>query len=207
MSTLILVRHAESDWNAKQIWTGKTDIGLSIRGREQSIRLGELIADKQIDGVYLSTLKRAMQTFTLMRPLLRLSENLTLTESPALNERDYGIYTGQNKQEIKARVGDELFQKIRRGWDTPIEEGENLKQVYERVVPYYQQHIWPQLKAGKSALIVAHGNSLRALVKYLENIADEKIDEVECQIGKVYIYQLDSSGLIQHKEIKSIQNL
>ena len=120
----------------------------------------------------------------------------------ALNERDYGIFTGKNKWDIKKQVGDEQFKNIRRAWDVGIKKGESLKDVYGRVIPYYQTEILPKLENGKNVIVVAHGNSLRALVKYLENISDKNVENLEIATGQVYVYKIDERGKIISKEIR-----
>ena len=124
-------------------------------------------------------------------------------EHQALNERHYGIYQGKNKWEVKEQVGEEEFQKIRRSWDHKIAEGETLEDVYKRIVPYFEKNILPDLKAGKNVLVSAHGNSLRALVKYLEGLSIEQVLKLEFGIGEVYVYTVDESGKITGKEIRA----
>lgn len=203
MSQLILVRHGESEWNLRGIWTGLTDIGLSEKGKEQAKLVGEKLKGFPIDFAFTSVLIRAKQTINEIKNVLGI--DVPTFEDKALNERDYGIYTGKNKWEIKKEVGDEQFQKIRRGWDVPIENGESLKDVYNRVVPYFQTEILPKLKEGKNVLIVAHGNSLRALVKYLENLLDAQVENLEIAVGEIYIYSLNEQNVIVSKQIKSPQ--
>lgn len=144
--------------------------------------------------VYTSELSRAKQTYE------EICSNLGLVcpvaVDPALNERDYGIYTGKNKWEIEKELGQEKFTGLRRGWDFPVPEGETLQDVYLRVVPFYKEKILPELKNGKNVLVVAHGNSLRALIKYLENISDKEIPNLEIAAGEIYIYELDGNGQI-----------
>ncbi len=125
-------------------------------------------------------------------------------EHEALNEKSYGIYTGKNKWQVKEEVGEEEFQNIRRGWNHPVPEGETLKEVYERAVPYFQEQILPQLKAGKNVLVAAHGNSLRALTKYLCKLSDEDVCNLEIGIGEVHIYDFNSEGEIVNYEIKGL---
>ena len=204
MATLVLVRHGESEWNAKGIWTGWTDIPLSEKGREEAKTAATALKDIQIDLAYTSILSRAKETLEIIKQILGLPDLVTI-ESPALNERDYGEYTGKNKWEIEKQIGEENFQKLRRGWYYPVENGETLKDVYERVVPYYQQEILPNLELGKHILISAHGNSLRALVKYLDNISDEDIANLEIATGEAEIYEINSSGKVISKEIKKPQ--
>src|SRR3989344_2233433 len=200
MATLVLVRHGESEWNAKGLWTGWTDIPLSEKGREEAKTAATALKNIQFDLAYTSILSRAKETLEIIKQTLGIA-NLTTIESPALNERDYGEYTGKNKWEIEKEVGRENFLKLRRGWYYPVENGETLKDVYERVVPYYQQEILPNLMQGKNVLISAHGNSLRALVKYLDNISDVDIANLEIATGEAVIYEINSSGKVISKEI------
>jgi len=201
MANLILVRHTESEWNQKGLWTGLTDIGLSESGKEKARLVGEKLEGISFDFAFTSVLIRAKQTLDEIKNVLSL-QNLPTVENSALNERDYGIYTGKNKWEIQKEVGVEEFKKIRRGWDFPIPKGETLKDVYNRVIPYYQNEILPKLKEGKNVLIVAHGNSLRALVKYLENLSDTDVEKLEIPTGEIYVYSFNDQGTIVSKEIK-----
>lgn len=111
--------------------------------------------------------------------------------------------TGKNKYEVEKQVGKEEFMRLRRSWDYPPPNGESLKMVYERVVPYYETEILPHLKEGKNILIAAHGNSLRALIKYLDHISDEDIPNLEFATGSIYIYQIDTEGKVVDKKIHS----
>lgn len=200
MAYLILARHGESEWNAKGIWTGLTDIGLSKKGRKEAQLVAQALKAIKIDIAYTSVLKRSTQTLdeivhSLSSPILRTIQN------KALNERDYGKFTGKNKWAVQREYGEEKFNKIRRGWNYPIKDGETLKDVYNRVVPYYQNEVLPKLQEGKNVLIVAHGNSLRALVKYLENISDKDVENLEIATGEIYTYKIDSNGNIVSKAI------
>jgi 2,3-bisphosphoglycerate-dependent phosphoglycerate mutase len=201
-SILVLVRHGESEWNAKNVWTGLNDIGLTPRGRNEATLVGEALAGTSFDIAFSSALSRARETLRII--LFTLEQNIPAYESPALNERDYGIYTGKNKLKIKKELGDEGFLKLRRGWDYDIPEGESLKQVYERVVPFYEKEILPYVKSGKKILVTAHGNSLRALMKYLENISDDDIVNVELKTGEMVTYHLDEKGNVLSREKKTI---
>lgn len=201
MAYLVLIRHGESEWNAKGLWTGWTDIGLSENGLQEARAAGELIKDIHFDVAYTSTLSRAQQTWQEIQTVIG-QKDLTATIDKALNERDYGDFTGKNKWDVKAELGEEEFMKIRRSWDYPPPNGESLKMVYDRVVPYYESTILPQLKEGKNVIIAAHGNSLRALIKYLEDISDEEIPLLEMPTGGVYVYQIDETGAVTSKEIR-----
>lgn len=200
MGYLVLVRHGESEWNAKGLWTGWTDIGLSNKGREEARLAGEKIKDIPFNLAFVSKLIRSKQTLDEIEKVLGTA--LPREESQSLNERNYGIFTGKNKFEIEKELGEEEFKKLRRGWDVPVENGESLKQVYERVLPYYKEKIEPKLTEGKNVIISAHGNSLRALVKYLDNVADEQIPNLEIATGQVYVYNIDSNGKTVSKEVR-----
>lgn len=195
---LAIVRHGESLWNAKDLWTGWKDIGLSEKGRNEARVAAGKLKDISFDRAYSSTLSRAKETLSII--LAELGQSPIATEHAALNERNYGVYTGKNKFDIKKQIGDEAFLHIRRGWDYPIPEGESLKQIYERVVPYYENEIAPLITSGKHVLVAAHGNSLRALMKYLEHISDEDIAHVELATGEIVIYTFDSFGKVQSRE-------
>lgn len=200
MAYLVLVRHGKSEWNEKGLWTGWRDIPLAPKGFEEAQKTGTTLTDITFDYAYTSDLTRAQQTLDEILKVIKQSPPITKNE--ALNERDYGDYTEKNKWDIQKMVGEEEFQKIRRSWDYPPPNGESLKMVYARAVPYFQAEIEPKLREDKNILIAAHGNSLRALVKYLENISDEEIANLEIGTGEAYIYQLGEHGEINHKEIR-----
>lgn len=202
MAYLVLVRHGESKWNAKGLWTGLTDIGLSEKGKAEARAVAEAVKEIKFQIAFTSVLKRAKETLNEIEQALGVS--LPTIENAALNERDYGDYTGKNKWEVKKQLGEEAFLKLRRSWDYPVPGGESLKDVYKRVVPYYQEYILPELKKGKNVLVSAHGNSLRALVKYLENISDEEIPNLEIATGEIYIYQMDNKDQIISKKIQRV---
>lgn len=201
MAYLILVRHGESEWNAKGLWTGLTDISLSEKGKEEARTAAQEIQDIPLDMVFTSDLKRAQETADIITH--QLATNSPLIKNKALNERDYGELTGKNKWDLKKEFGDEKFTLLRRSFDYPIPGGETLKDVYNRVIPYYKAIIEPKLKAGKNVLIAAHGNSIRALIKYLDHISDENIAHLEVATGEVYVYIIDSDGTVSHKEIRA----
>ncbi|MFA6918230.1 MAG: 2,3-diphosphoglycerate-dependent phosphoglycerate mutase [Candidatus Gracilibacteria bacterium] len=198
MAKLILVRHGESEWNKNELWTGWADIGLSEKGREQARQVGEKLKGMKIDFAYTSVLLRAKQTLDGIKGALGI--NMPTFEDKALNEKNYGIYTGKNKWEVRKEVGEDLFLKIRRSWDYQIPEGESLKKVYERVVPYYDKEILPKIKAGSNIIIIASDNSLRALIKYLENINDSDIQKLELKVGEVDIFEIDNNGKVISKK-------
>ncbi|MBI4093926.1 2,3-bisphosphoglycerate-dependent phosphoglycerate mutase [Candidatus Kaiserbacteria bacterium] len=202
MAKLILVRHGKSEWNKLGKWTGWTDVGLVEEGLEEARRAARSLTSVQIDHVHVSTLKRAHETFEEMRGILGLG-SIKPKVHEALKERSYGIYTGKNKWQVKEEVGEEEFKKIRRSWSHPIPKGETMKDVYDRVVPYYNVHMLPALKRGENVLSIGHGNTFRALMKYLEGLSDEGVSELEFGTGEVYIYDVDEMGNIVGKEIRA----
>lgn len=201
MGKLILVRHTESEWNKQGIWTGTRDVKLSMKGFEDARLLGEAIRDITIHKAFASEQIRTMETLSSMLGTMQ-QPVVPIIKSGALNERDYGDYTGKNKHEMKDTLGEALFEQTRRGWDVPIPNGESLRNVYERITPFYLNEILPTLKHGENVLVVSHGNALRALMKYIENINDDDIQNVEMMFGGVLIYTVDESGRSTHKEVR-----
>ena len=206
MAYLALVRHGQSEWNVKNWWTGLTDIGLTDIGIEEARSAGEHIKDIPFDIAFTSVLIRAKDTWKHIQNVLEKKDIQTI-EDPALNERDYGDLTGKDKWKMRDEYGEEQFLKWRRGWDTPPPNGESLKDVYNRLIPYFESTILPYLKENKNVIIVAHGNSLRALVKYLEHIDDDIIPSLEIATGEIYLYQVDKEGKVLSKEIRKAANL
>lgn len=201
MGKLIIVRHAESEWNADGVWTGSRDVHLSEKGFHESALFGEAIKDIDLGFVYTSQQIRAFETMSGMVDTMQQFD-VPYERSAALNERDYGDYTGKNKWEVEKEIGEGEFEKIRRAWDCPIPNGESLKQVYERTVPFYLDHIVPKLKEGKNVLLVAHGNSIRSLIKYIEKLSDEDIAKVEMLYGSVLLYDVDQDGHMLSKHTR-----
>lgn len=200
MAKLFLVRHGESEYNKLGLWTGKTDVGLVEGGYIEAEKAGEVLKKEKIDKVYVSSLKRTQETFNKIKEVCG-KDDLVCQISNALDERDYGIHTGKNKWQVKEEVGDEEFQNIRRGWDTKIPEGETLKDVNARVVPYYEENIKKDLKEGKNVLVVSHGNTLRALIKHLEDLDEVKVCDVEVGTGEVNCYEVDEDGKARNREV------
>jgi 2,3-bisphosphoglycerate-dependent phosphoglycerate mutase len=203
VGSLVLLRHAESEWNAKGVWSGITDVELSAKGRADCPHVATALEQIGLtfSAAFYTDQKRTKQTLDGVSHASVLKDAEQILE-PGFNERNYGKYTGMNKWQVKVDLGEAQFNALRRGWNVSFENGETLKQVYERVVPAYQQHVWPRLQAGENVLIVAHGNSLRALMKYLETIADEDIDKLEMLMNQVVVYTLDpSTGLMASKAV------
>lgn len=204
---LLIVRHAESEWNATGKWTGITDVHLSEKGFKEAAKLGIALKKLEIkvDTAYCSQQIRTLET---MSGILDASQqfNVDILRNEALNERDYGEYTGKNKWEVKDLIGEEAFNNLRRGWDVPVPGGETIKMVYERVVPFYQQTILSLLQEGKNVLIVAHGNSIRALMKYIENISDDGVADLEMLFGQINIYEISKDGQMVSAKVKYLED-
>ncbi len=189
MAKLLLLRHLQSQWNKENRFTGWTDIPLSEEGIESAKEVAGKMAGFQIDKVYTSPLIRNRGTVSLILESLG-KKDLPVVVDKALDERNYGRLQGLNKNDIKRQYGEEQVRLWRRGWNDAPPEGESLKDVYNRVVPFYEEHIEKDLKSGKNVLVVASHNSLRALVKHLENIPDEQIINFEIPTGGLKEYDI-----------------
>ena len=217
MTKLILTRHGQSVWNAENRFTGWVDVDLSNKGIKEAEKSGELIKELKIkiDVSYTSYLKRAIKTLTTILKINNLE--LKFNTAWQLNERHYGSLTGLNKEETKKEIGEEQFKKYRRSWDiapppmnaeseyqtlfSPLNSSipvgmtpftESLKDTYDRVVPFFESEIKKNLLENRNILISAHGNSLRALCKYLFNISDGKINQLEIPTGNPLVIELDN---------------
>ena len=217
MSKLILVRHGQSEWNLKNKFTGWVDVDLAPNGKLEACKCGELIKDQKIkiDFFFTSYQKRAIDTLKLILNTLRIKDNIIL-KAWQLNERHYGSLTGLNKDEMKKELGDKKVHEFRRSWNVPpeplsknnpyhpinietykeipvdkIPDTESLKDTYERVIKFYKTEI--EDKKNKNILISAHGNSLRALCKFLFNISDGKINELEIPTGNPLMIEFEKN--------------
>src|SRR5258708_15183227 len=206
MAYLVLVRHGTSTYNEKGIWAGWDNPELTEKGKEDAKIAGEHLTDIHFDAAYISDLLRHKQTLEIILDVLK-ETNIPVTVSNAIKERDYGDFTAKNKWEVKKQLGDAEFLKLRRSWDYPVPNGESLKQVYEREVPYYESTILPQLKTEKNIIIAGSGNNLRALVKHLEDLPDDQIDNIQIAPGEIYVYEVNEFGEIIHKEIRNHNEL
>jgi 2,3-bisphosphoglycerate-dependent phosphoglycerate mutase len=201
MSFLILVRHGQSEWNLINQFTGFTDVELTEKGQAEAKMAASLIKDIVLHKAHTSDLKRAQNTLDII-----LKENghtdIDIKKNAAIKERHYGDLTGMNKDEAKKQFGEEKFLSYRRSWDIAPPNGESLKDTFNRAVPYFEQEILADLKAGHNTIVAAHGNSLRAIIKHLEEIADDEISNHEIGTGVLYIYEIDHDGKIISKEIR-----
>ena len=200
MAKLILLRHLESQWNKENRFTGWTDIPLSEEGIKSAKGVAEKLAGFEIDKVYTSPLIRNRESVSLILENLG-KKDLPVVIDKALDERNYGELQGLNKDEMKTKYGEEQVRFWRRSWDQAPPGGESLKDVFKRAVPFYQKYIEKDLKEGKNVLIVASHNSLRALVKHIEKIADKDIINLEIPTGGLIEYEVDDSLKITNKII------
>lgn len=205
MGTLVVLRHHESEWNKLGLWTGQHDAHLTDYGFEKSGEMGLLIKDIDVDQAFASMEVRSIETLSCVLNTCT-TKKVPTEHSAALNERDYGDYTGKNKWDMEKLLGEEQFEHVRRDWDCPIPNGETLKMVYERAVPYFLEHVLPLLRQGKNVLVVSHGNTIRALMKYIENISDADISQVEMLFGGILIYDLDFDGHLVKKEVREVES-
>ncbi len=200
--TLVLVRHGQSEWNKKNLFTGWADPDLTELGVEEAIKAGQLLAAKglKFDIAFTSVLTRAKRTLTLMLKELGQPDLETVFDK-ALNERDYGDLVGLNKDDARKKWGDEQVHIWRRSYDTPPPGGESLKDTADRVLPYYKSTIEPRVLDGETVIVSAHGNSLRALVMSLEGLTHQEILAKELATGVPMIYQLDENGNVESVEV------
>lgn len=205
MGRLVVVRHHESEWNKQGLWTGSRDIHLTPYGFEKSIELGLKVKDISFEYAFASMQVRSIETLSSMLDA-DCQYNVPTEHIAALNERDYGDYTGKNKWDMEKLLGQTEFDRLRREWDYPVPHGETLKMVYARVVPFFLEKVVPLLRQGKDVLIVSHGNAIRALMKYIESIPDDKIADVEMLFGGILIYDLDQDGHMLNKETRSVES-
>jgi 2,3-bisphosphoglycerate-dependent phosphoglycerate mutase len=219
MGTLVLMRHAESEWNAKGLFAGWADVRLAPNGQQEAEAAGRLLARAGLrpDVLHTSVLTRTVQTANIMLDVTGLSW-LPVRRSWRLNERHYGALQGRDKAQVRERYGDEQYMRWRRSYDVPppplpdddplsatrdprysglppalLPRTESLRDVVRRLVPYWHDAIVPDLAAGRTVLVVAHGNSLRALVKHLDRISDAAITELNIPTGIPLVYELDAS--------------
>ncbi len=191
MPILIIVRHGQSTWNLENRFTGEVDVDLTPLGEEEAKRAGRLLKAYSFDKAYTSVLKRAIHSLDII-----LKEtgkiHIPVIRTPALNERNYGDLQGLNKTETEKKYGASQVLLWRRSFDVAPPHGESLKNTYDRVVPYYTKEIAPDLKGGNNVLVVAHGNSLRALMMNLENRSQEEIVNLNLATGVPRVYELDN---------------
>jgi 2,3-bisphosphoglycerate-dependent phosphoglycerate mutase len=201
MPVLVLVRHGQSTWNLENRFTGETDVPLTAQGRAEARAAGAKLTTTPFSHAFTSVLHRAVDTLSLILETAH-QQQVPVTRNRALNERNYGQLQGLNKAEVAARYGDDQVSLWRRSYRTRPPGGESLADTAARVIPYYQTAIAPLLTAQHNILVVAHGNSLRSLVMYLEGISEHDIADFDLPTGVPRRYTLD-----EHCTIKEINDL
>ncbi len=199
---LVLVRHGESEWNKLNLFTGWRDPDLTETGVAEARRAGRLLKEQgfKFDIAYTSSLRRAQHTLALILEELG-QQDLEIVRNEALNERDYGDLSGLNKDDARARWGEEQVHIWRRSYDIPPPGGESLKDTAARVLPYYEAKILPEIQAGRNVLVAAHGNSLRALIMKLSKMTPEEILKLNLGTGEPYVYRLGKDGSVAAKTV------
>ena len=197
-SKLVLVRHGQSEWNAKNLFTGWKDPKLTDLGIQEAIKAGELLETRNLkfDLMFTSDLFRAQETGRLILEQIN-QKNIEVIKDQSLNERNYGDLAGLNKDEAREKWGEEQVHIWRRSFDVPPPGGESLKNTAERVLPYFEREIMPNVKKGLNILVAAHGNSLRALVMHLKNISSEEIVKLEIATGDPLIYEYSNGDFVR----------
>ena len=197
---LVLVRHGQSEWNAKNLFTGWKDPGLTDQGVAEAKNAGRLILEQNIrfDLMYTSMLSRAQKTGDIILGVLNHKE-VPIVKNEALNERHYGSLAGLNKDDARKQWGKEQVHIWRRSFDIPPPDGESLKDTADRVLPYFEAEIMPKIISGSSILIAAHGNSLRALIMKLDSISPEDIVKLEIPTVAPIQYEFTPDGIVDKK--------
>ena len=197
-SKLVLVRHGQSEWNAKNLFTGWKDPKLTDLGIQEAIKAGDLLETRNLkfDLMFTSDLFRAQETGRLILEQMNHAD-IQVIKDQSLNERNYGDLAGLNKDEAREKWGEEQVHIWRRSFDVPPPGGESLKNTAERVLPYFELEIMPKVKEGLNILVAAHGNSLRALVMELENISSEEIVKLEIATGDPLTYEYSNGEFVR----------
>ena len=195
MGLLVLLRHGESQWNLENRFTGWIDVPLSPKGRQEAQEAGQKLLGYRFDRAFTSVLTRAIDTLTIVLEVTGQT-GIPVEKDQALNERMYGELQGLNKAETALKYGEQQVKLWRRSYDIRPPGGESLKDTAERVLPYYQRRIEPEILAGRTILVAAHGNSLRALVMHLEQLSPDKVLELNIPTGAPLLYELDAAGKV-----------
>lgn len=199
MPELVLLRHGQSRWNLENRFTGWVDVPLSPRGEEEARAAGAKLRGRRIDKVYTSVLLRAVQTADLALAAAGMVPPPPTERDGALNERMYGELQGMNKAEAAERFGADQVHVWRRSFDIRPPGGESLADTAARVIPYWATHILPDLRAGRDVLVVAHGNSLRALVMHLDRLTRDEVLRLEIPTGNPLLYEVAADGAVVGK--------
>jgi len=199
MPTLVLVRHGQSLWNLENRFTGWVDVPLTDVGRDEARQAGDRLRGTSFDVAYTSRLTRAQETLALLQETAGLA--LPVIRDEALNERHYGDLQGLNKADTAAKYGDEQVHVWRRSFATPPPNGESLKDTAARTLPFFERAILGDIRQGKDVLVVAHGNSNRAILMRLEDVPEDEIPGVELATGVPLVYDLAEDGALRGKTV------
>ena len=193
MKHVVLIRHGESQWNLENRFTGWVDVPLSPKGEQEAREAGEKVRAFRFDHAFTSVLTRAIRTLEIVLDVIG-QPGLPVEQDQALNERMYGELQGLNKTETVEKYGEAQVKLWRRSYDVRPPGGESLQDTADRVLPYYRERVWPRLAKGETLLVVAHGNSLRALVMHLDGLSREEVLELNIPTGAPLLYELDDQG-------------
>lgn len=196
MGRLVLLRHGESQWNLENRFTGWVDVPLSPKGEQEARAAGQKLLEYRFDRAYASVLTRAIETLRIVLDVIGQA-GIPIEKDEALNERLYGDLQGMNKDETIRKYGADQVKLWRRSYDVRPPGGESLKDTAERVLPYYERRIRPEILAGRTLLVAAHGNSLRALVMHLDGLSKEQVLELNIPTGAPLLYEFDASGRVK----------
>jgi len=199
-AALVLIRHGESEWNKKNLFTGWKNPGLSERGKMEALAAGKALKkyDYKFSTLFTSDLIRAQKTGEMILNEIN-QKNIKVEKDKALNERNYGALAGLNKDEARKKWGEKQVHIWRRSYDISPPEGESLKNTAERVLPYFHKNIFPLLEKGENILVAAHGNSLRSLVMYLDELSPQQVVKIELKTGEPIIYRFKENGAVKDK--------
>jgi len=201
MASLVLVRHGQSLWNEKNLFTGWKDPNLTEKGEKEALQAGLVLKESghKFHIMFTSVLLRAKRTGNIILQEMA-QENLKIVENEALNERNYGDLAGLNKDDARKKWGEDQVHQWRRSFDIAPPGGESLKMTAERVIPYYKENILPLLKENQEIIVVAHGNSLRALIMKLDALSPEEIVGLEIPTGMPICYKINIEGKVENKD-------
>lgn len=205
MSTLVLLRHGQSQWNLENRFTGVTDVPLTDQGKKDAKTVGNAMKDLQFDTAFTSDLIRAQDTLSIVLKELG-QETIPIIKDKALNERHYGDLQGLNKAETALKYGQDKVKLWRRSYETRPPNGESIEDCYARVIPFFEEQILPQLREGKNVLVVAHGNSLRPILQYLDHLDNETTATIEIGLCIPHIYQFDGEKFTD-KETREVPGI
>jgi 2,3-bisphosphoglycerate-dependent phosphoglycerate mutase len=205
MSTLLLIRHGQSQWNLENRFTGWTDVPLTPQGEKDAVLAGKAISEFKFDGGFTSRLQRAHKTLSIILKTLKQSK-IPVEVDSALNERHYGDLQGLNKAETAEKYGQDQVTLWRRSYTTPPPNGESIQDTGYRVLPFFRWSILPEVYAGKNVIVAASGNSMRPMIKWLDHLDDETAATMEIGLCTPYIYTFEGDKLVK-KEVREVPGI